>query len=174
MSLVNVTISGAKAGFFDSPKIIAKLEKGQRRALSRCGAYVRQTAKNSLKYKPVKSDAPAGSPPFVHRSERFTRTTVNKKTGASKTRPTSPLKELLFFSYDEASKSVVIGPAIFRQASRKNYLVPSVLEMGGTVPAKQRGNRIVPTQIAPHPYMNPALRKELPKFSQTFANIVKR
>ena len=171
MALVDVSIGGGKASFFDSAKVLKKLDSQTRRALSKCGAFVRQTAKNSIKYG-LKS-SPAGSPPTARRSKAFVRTTKNKKTGATKSRPTSPLKELIYFAYDDQARSVVIGPALFRQSKTKGYLVPTVLEKGGSVLAVSSDGVVKPTQIAPHPFMNPAMRKEAPKFQGAFKNIVK-
>jgi hypothetical protein len=171
MALVDVSIAGSTASFFDSDKVLAKVDKQTRRALSKCGAFVRQTAKNSLKY--GTKTAPAGQPPTARRSKAFVRKTTNKKTGVTKSRPTSPLKEILYFAYDDKAKSVVIGPALFRATKTKTYLVPTVLEKGGSVLATSSDGVIKPVKISPHPFMSPALAKELPKFQGTFANLVK-
>ena len=171
MALVDVSIGGSKGSFFDSEKVLKKLDAQTRRSLSKCGAFVRQTAKSSIKY--GTKSAPAGSPPTARRSKAFVRTTKNKKTGAVKSRPTSPLKELIYFAYDDTARSVVIGPALFRQSKTKGYLVPTVLEKGGSVLVVSSDGVVKPATIAPRPFMNPALMKEMPKFQGTFKNILR-
>jgi hypothetical protein len=164
-------IRGVKQFFFDKELVLNAVDKAARRSLSRGGSYIRTTAKQSLRYKPVKADSPSGQPPFVHRSERFTRTVTNKKTGVTKTRATSPLKELVFFAYDPQRKSVVTGPAVFQQSKTKKYRVPGVLEEGGSVTVRRKGRAVFYSRrikIAPHPYMRPALAKNLPKIVKGF------
>ena len=169
---LDLVIGGQQAVFFSDQKIKSLADKGQRKSLSQCGAYTATTAKQSLRYvgkKNAAASAPAGRPPFARRSERFRRKTTNKKTGVSKDRATSPLKELIFFGFDPQRKSVVIGPIQFRGAARKSYLVPTALEKGASVQVRLGGRR-VRARIAPHPFMAPALKKNLPKFKGTFKN----
>lgn len=113
-----------RGSFFDGEAVIAFLDKKARRAFMKFGAYVRTAAKSSLKYQGKKKlatmgklSARAGSPPAVHKSEQF---------------PKSPLKNLIYFGYDESIKGVVIGPAILMGAKPAgNVTVPQGLEKGG-------------------------------------------
>ncbi|HOM77081.1 MAG TPA: hypothetical protein PLE88_11240, partial [Anaerohalosphaeraceae bacterium] len=50
--------------FFDSPKVIRAVDKSTRKVLSRFGAFVRRTAKQSIR-KRKKSSTP-GTPPSSH------------------------------------------------------------------------------------------------------------
>lgn len=132
MAFLNITVDTvevSKSMFFDRGHIEAMLGKGEAKALSKMGAYVRTTAKGSLKYATKKNASSLpGQPPRVHRGQMFT--SKNKKTGVTAARSASPLKELIYFTFDSASKSVVIGPAKFKPTVRTP--VPAVLEHGGT------------------------------------------
>ena len=112
-----------KGSFFDSAKVKKSLDAGTRKALSKCGAYVRTKSKSSLRYR-KKASGP-GQPPSVHRDGSFTR--ENKKTGVR--RAVSPLKELIFFAWDARTRSVAVGPVAFARKSG----TPRVLEQGGAV-----------------------------------------
>ncbi len=102
--------------FLDRPEVERMIGRVAVQELKKTGAYMRAIARNSLKY-PSKKRGEASQPgqvPLVHRPYG----------GAE-----SPLKRLLFFEYDPSTKSVVIGPAIFPQASG----APNTLEFGGQV-----------------------------------------
>ncbi len=125
--------------FFDSKKVIRAVDKARRRALSRGGAFVRTTARRSIRKR--KGPSAPGSPPHSHEGS---------------------LRKLIFFGYDRQTKSVVIGPLGIKQSP-----VPTVLEFGGTVPVKRR-RRVADrskgreksrrrVRIAKRPYMGPAL-----------------
>jgi hypothetical protein len=166
-AVASLTIGGIRGAFFNPSLITSAMDKGKVRALSRCGAVVRMAAQGSLKY--GKKPSAPGRPPRVIRLRTFTRSTTNKKTGVTKTRATSPLRELLFFAYDAGSESVVVGPAEFR-ARKSKYAVPRVLEKGGKAPARREGGRAI--TIRPRPFMDPALKKKAPQFPGFFKNIL--
>ncbi len=186
--------NSTKNAFFDSSAVIAMMDKKERQALSKAGAFIRRRSKSSLRYR--KKASSAGSPPSVHRGA-FTKTTTNRKTGIEKKQAASPLKELIFFAFDATKKTTVIGPVIFR----KSNLVPRLLEGGGSTtirkiqpaaserkkaksPAQSaafrrkvaNGTIVIPKRkvdrvgivIAPRPFMNPAMMAELPKFVDLF------
>lgn len=162
----DVVINGSRASFFNEKLISSISDKMTVRMLSRCGAFVRQTAKTSIRY--GKDHAKPGRPPKAKRLNSFSRTTTNKKTGKTTKRATSPLRELLFFAYDKEQKSVVIGPMQFKQSRTRGWKPPAVLETGGTVSERtKRGIRRL--RFRGNPYMGPALRKEQPKFAPLFA-----
>jgi hypothetical protein len=135
--------------FFD--KVDASVDKATVRALSKFGAFVRRRSKSSLRYatKNRKVSFP-GKPPVVHRAGQFTR--ESKVKGKVVRRPSSPLRELIYFAYAKQTKSVVIGPAVFSNRKGGGGHVPRVLEEGGvsTVSRKVRapstGRRATPKQ----------------------------
>jgi hypothetical protein len=148
-----------KSLFFDAKEIVEKLDPETRKALSRFGAFVRRRAKSSLRYGTGTSSA--GQPPIVHRTQ--TRSKVNKK-GVVKVQVVSPLRELLFFKYDPASRSVVIGPELGGSKTG----APQALEEGGT--AVIDGTR---TAVRARPFMRPAFAAEMGNVMGNFRNILR-
>jgi hypothetical protein len=175
-----------KQAFFDPSKVIAGMDRATARALSRFGAFVRQRAKSSIRYR--KDPAPPGSPPSAHKTA--SRLKTNRKTGATKRQASSPLRDLIFFAYDREKKEVIVGPAIFPSAKRKG--VPERLEKGGSVSgtrrekvpgaqgrdrrgqfvALDRRTRLVRATLRyePRPFMRPAFDAEIGKVAGFFKN----
>ena len=170
--MLSVQIQGVKSSFF-SEEIEKRVKKGVAKSLSKCGAFVRTAAKSSLKYVGKKGKAASpGSPPKVHRTNSFKRTTTNRKTGVSVTRQVSPLKELLFFAFDPSRESVVVGPMEYKTAKSRSYKVPAILESGGTVSGRTPAGKPFTARYRAFPTMKPALDKEMPKFQQQFKNMM--
>lgn len=109
-----------KQGFFDRAAIMGAMTDAERKGLARAGYRVMKKARGSMKKK--KGPAPPGSPPHVHQGQ---------------------LKSLLFFAYDVAAKSTVVGPVGFEGSD-----VPKVLEFGGR-------------KIEKRPYMRPAMASQV-------------
>lgn len=131
-------IKAAKKLFFDKKAILNAVPPALRKALSKAGAYIRDDARKSIKTR--KKPAPPGQPPHSHKGQ---------------------LRKFIFFAFDPASRSVIVGPAAFSSRSQAPYL----LEHGGTTQRKRR-KRIITAQYEPRPYMLPALLKnihEIPK-----------
>ncbi len=119
--------------FFDKQAVRDKVDAGTRRVLSRFGAFVRRTARSSIR--PRKRIGNPGEPPSSH---------------------TGLLKKFIFFGYEPRKKSVVIGPVRLSQNGRGE--APALLEHGGPRKVGKRRAR-----YRPRPYMGPAFQKELPK-----------
>jgi len=125
-----------KALFFDSQAVLEKVDAATRKVLSRFGAFVRTTARHSIRKR--KGVSAPGSPPSSH---------------------VGTLKRLIFFGYDLSARSVVIGPAPFRSTVE----APPLLEYGGTASRKDRKGRRVVARYAARPFMGPAFEKEKSK-----------
>jgi hypothetical protein len=123
-----------KRFFFDRPAVLSKVDAATRRVLSKFGAFVRRTAKSSIRKR--KKASPPGKPPSSH---------------------TGLLKRLIFFGYDPGKRSVVIGP----EPLRSTVEAPPLLEYGGTARRKGRGGKSVMATYKPRAYMGPAFDKEL-------------
>jgi len=123
--------------FFDSKKVRRSVDRATRRVLSKFGAFVRRTARSSIR-KRKKASTP-GSPPSSH---------------------IGLLKKFIWFGYEPAKRSVVIGPARLSQAGRGE--APHLLEYGGTDTIERRGKR-KRAKVRPRPFMGPAFEKEQPK-----------
>jgi hypothetical protein len=167
MLAAQFTIGGSKGVFFDSSVVLAAVNKATIKALSKAGAFVRRSAQTSIRYG-KKVSAP-GKPPTGYRAQGFRRYAKTKSGFAI--RATSPLRELIFFAYDAAGESVVVGPVEYREAKQRKWKAPAVLEAGGSVSAQTAsGSRT--KRYRPRPFMGPALGKEIPKFLPLFKNSI--
>lgn len=149
--------------FFTEDSVKRLIDKKTRKALSKIGAFVRQRAKSSIKYREGHS-AP-GQPPHAHKG-RFSR-----KNKGGKAKPFSPLRDLIFFAAaggtngrlsitSSSNQSVVVGPVEFTATRNKSYLIPQVLEQGGFISSLVGGRR-EQHRYEPRPFMKPALDAEV-------------
>jgi len=156
---MKVTINGRSGVFFDQTVVTSAADNMVNKGLSKAGAFIRTTAKGSLRYS--RKSAVAGQPPKVKRggSVGYQRTTINKKTGATVRRSASPLKELIYFA--KSGDTVIVGPMDFKGSRTNRYKVPTVLERGGT---GQRidGKKVKVLKFKGNPFMRPALAKVAP------------
>jgi hypothetical protein len=193
--MLSLGVNAAKGGFLDRAKIMKAVGRARARVLNEQGRLVRKLAMESLVY--ARDSAPAGSPPHAHKTGQRTR--VSKSTGRVRTRSVSLLREFLFYAYDSASQSVVVGPAKLNgtKGTGTGQTVPSVQEHGGTVRTAAReifitnaagrdarSGRFVSRgktrvavggtiRIRPHPYMGPALEKARPSFAAMWRDQVR-
>lgn len=149
-------IEAVKRSFFDRAEVLAAVDRGTIRALSKMGAFHRRAQKSLVRYRKKVSEP--GKPPSAHRSDKFTRTKTNRK-GETKTQSQSPLRELMFFSYDPSSRSVVSGPAKFFKSQVAGKTAPETLEEGGTVVVEKPGPA-------------PSGRKASPQQAATFRRLI--
>lgn len=122
---IGMKLDQAKTVFFDR-NLDAALSDGKRRALSRAGAFVRRTMKGSIRK--AKKSADPGKPP-------------KSKTGL--------LKKLIFFVYERAKQTVIIGPAKVNNTGfpgEPDDALP-ILEFGGTT--KRRVTPFIETDKGP-------------------------
>ena len=140
-----------KALFFDRAAVTGAVDRATRRALSRFGAFVRQTARRSLRTRT--GSAPPGQPPHSH---------------------TGLVRRFIWFAYEPARSSVVIGPA--RLTGRGRGEAPSLLEHGGRAQrkARGRGGGAYRPRYRPRPFMQPAFDREHARLPALWANSVKR
>ena len=138
--------------FFDKQAVRDKVDAGTRRVLSKFGAFVRQTARRSIR--PRKRTSRPGQPPSSH---------------------TGLLKKFIFFGYDPAPGSVVIGPVRLTQKGRGDprKTAPHLLEYGGTTTLQRNGKRQRAT-FRGRPFMGPAFEKEQPKLPAMWRDPVER
>ena len=141
-----------KQMFFTSKVVLSATDRATRRVLSRFGAYVRRTAKSSIRKR--KAASQPGRPPSSH---------------------TGLLKKFILFGYDPARRSVVIGPMRLNQ---KIGDAPEALEHGGTsrvILGGRRKRRLARTvKIRPRPFMGPAMEQEKPKLPSMWRNSVSK
>lgn len=165
--MLGLTVRAAKRNFFDREKVQRAVDKATHRVLSRFGAFVRQRAKTSIRYR--KKPSMAGRPPHAHRT--MLRLKKSRKAG-QKPQMVSPLREFLFFAYDEAKKSVVIGPALLN--ARSGAMALKALEYGGPSMIEEgRTGKRKRIMIRARPFMRPARDAELPAFRRMLKNSVR-
>jgi hypothetical protein len=153
--MIGMTLRQAQQGFFDREVIDRKIDAQMKRVLSRFGAFVRTRDRTSLRY--GKGTSGPDQPPTAHRS--MTRLKTNKK-GETKQQSVSPLREFIFFAYDESGgqPSVVIGP-ILLNGSKPGVL--RIIEEGGDETFTDARGRAVSRHYRPHPHTGPAFQMEL-------------
>ena len=132
---------------FDRQAVLSAVDRARLAVLSKFGAFVRQTARQSIVKR--KAVSVPGQPPRSH---------------------TGLLKRLIFFGYDPATKSVVIGPAPMGATPEA---LPA-LEYGGATVVKPHGRfkgtrRVI---ITARPFMGPALEKEQSKLPSLWLDSV--
>lgn len=139
------TVTNFKLLFFDRQKIVKAIGRAKVAVGARAGGLVRTIARRSMRRR--KKSSPAGSPPSVHAGQ---------------------LRDLLFFGYDTATGSTVVGPVPFKAGT-----VPKLLEFGGTAPRTDRSGKTVTATYAGNPFMKPALTKAEPSLPPMWQNSVK-
>jgi hypothetical protein len=130
--------------FFDRTAVMAKVDAARRTVLSKWGSFVRTTARRSIR--PRKRSAAPGQPPSSH---------------------VGLLRKLIFFGYDDAAESVVVGPTLFKSGSPT---VPELLEFGGSARHWRTGE---PAVYRAHPFMRPAEEQERERGLKLFENSVR-
>ena len=133
--------------FFDTKAVRGKVDAGTRRVLSKFGAFVRRTARSSIRKR--KKPSSPGSPPSSH---------------------IGLLKKFIFFGYEPAKRSVVIGPVRLSQKGRGE--APHLLEYGGATKVERRG-KSKRAKVRPRPFMGPAFEKEQPQLPAMWRDSVR-
>lgn len=155
--MVGLTLKSAKEGFFDRPKVLGIAGEASVKVLSRQGALVWKIARRSIRKR--KKPSQPGSPPSSH---------------------VGLLKDMMFFSYDDSSRSVVIGPVLINKPTG----APRTLEFGGDTEIEEHkfryrgGKRVYLTvrkkvTIKARPYMGPALEAAKPYLEKTWQNSIR-
>lgn len=112
-----------RKSFLDTDRVRAAMARGKKRGLGKFGGRVRLRSKHSIR-KRKKSSAP-GEPPSAHQSGGL---------------------RLIFYAWDDATESVVVGPINFKSKYIGEGVVPKLLELGGEitrlVPEKRADGRV--------------------------------
>jgi len=129
----NLTFS-AKRWFFDRAVVEKMVDRKTREALAKAGALVRTIARRSMRYVTDLSYQ-------LRQMERGDRKRLSGQPAPSPpgqpphaVRPHPWIREFLYYAYDPAAASVVIGPV--RLSSRVN--VPALHEFGGRLQVKNQ------------------------------------
>lgn len=181
-------ISQAKSMFFDRAAVLGFIDKKLAKALSKIGAYIRQSARQSIR----DSETPSkpGQPPHSHLGAQ--RRKLNRRRKDQGLPPVKAglegLKEIYFF-YEPERRTVVVGPVKYNLVSFRGAgvidhgTVPEIMEKGGDVtflehqkPGEQTWKRVTSRRrdsaqghttrnrtirLAKRPFMVPALEREV-------------
>lgn len=174
--MFGVRLNQVKTLFFDRD-VTNAVDRGTKKVLSKFGAFVRRTAKRSMRKARRKKRSEMGPDElkvFGIREAIAKRESKSKpKRPLASSKPGEPprtrlglIKKFIFFFYDPQPQSVVIGPIKLN----KEGDAPEVLEFGGVTRSTTTGKRIT---IEARPYMGPAYKKEQPKLAGMWRDVVK-
>jgi len=160
--------------FFDRDVVIEAMSDSTRAVLSKFGAFVRRRAKTSIRKARQKSlgeltpDELLAYRIQAEEAKRYgrprpKRPLASSKPGEPPRSVTGKLKRHIYFGWDAATKSLVVGPALDAGASGT---APQTLEQGGK--AVLIGGKSV--RIKPRPYMRPAFDAERPALPKLWAD----
>lgn len=144
-----LTIQQFRRCFFDRQPVVSAVDRTKKRVLNRFGAYVRRTARQSIRKR--KRVSRPGEPPSSRKGQ---------------------LRRFLCYGYEPGRDSVVIGPA---KLSRSRFSIPEILEHGGVSTVRVRSHkdrrgrrRRTRRQVAyaARPFMQPAFEQEQQKLPQ--------
>ncbi len=144
--------------FFDTDRVKRAAGVAARKNLSKAGAFVRTAARSSIRKR--KAISAPGQPPSSH---------------------AGLLRKFIFFGYDPARKTVMVGPVRLNQ---KVGAAPEAIEHSGrsvvvtgwrgkSRSARTRGGVRERVRIQARPFMSPAMKKQAPKFAGLWANSVR-
>jgi hypothetical protein len=142
--MIGLKLPQAKGLFFDRAVVTGAVDKATRKALSKFGAFVRQSARTSIRKRRATSEPE--QPPSSH---------------------TGLLKRNIFFVFSPETRSVVIGPILLN----KRTDAPRLLEHGDTVMRRRRNRRVRMTYEA-RPFMGPAFEREQQQLPALWKNSV--
>jgi hypothetical protein len=124
----------AQKAFLNTELIQKQMDRAAARILMQAGGFIRTTARRSMRRR--KASSGPGEPPAAHAGQ---------------------LRDLLFFAWDSAARSVVVGPILFAgRSAGQRPRVPTILEGGGTTTLEDRRGRQKTARFQARPYMQPA------------------
>jgi hypothetical protein len=148
--MLQFRVNAVKHLFFDRDRVLKGMSRAERKVLSRFGAFVRQSARQSIRRAPSQRKPQGGT-----KSRRAARN--SSLPGRPPLSHTGLLKKHIYFIYDPQRKSVVIGPA---RLNKQTAGALEALEYGGVTQlvTKKKSRQI---DIAARPFMRPAFDQEL-------------
>ncbi len=127
--------------FFNAPAVQQAVDRAKRRVLIQQGAYLRKVAQHLIHRR--RGASRPGNPPHSH---------------------AGLLRDQIFYGYDRAAESVIVGPRVFKPSVD----VPGVLEFGGVLAGPRRF-----AHYPARPFMGPALERSEPKLAAFWHDSVK-
>lgn len=169
-----------KQMFFDKPKVVSAMDDATRRSLSRAGAFVMRSARSSMRkpamarQRKLRAEVQAGRRYVTLSPEEKRAYHGSSEPGKPPRVHAGTLRKMIYFGYDQRTRSVVVGPQRF---STKGGEAPRILEFGGKtviVKRKRSGGRIRKrVEVKARPYMVPALEKNISVIPESFRGSVR-
>jgi len=164
--------------FFDSEPVKRQLDKETRKVLTRSGGKIRIIAQRSMRPARRKRESELTT---QEKADYARKVRIARQKGRPKPKrpyasaaPGEPprtrnklLRKNIFFGWDTASESIVIGAI---QLPRLDHA--KLIEHGGNTTAKNVQGQSVSMTYKPHPFMQPALRIAAPTIPPEFRNIL--
>jgi hypothetical protein len=176
--MLNMKINQAKT-FFDSKKVTTPAERAELSALRKMGAYIRTTARRSMRKARMKKVSELSDDERRSYDIRVAKWQQGGREGRRPRRPLAPsrpgepprtitgyIRKFLFFVVDKRKRNVVVGPA---KINRPSVDALQALEFGGRSKSYD-GDSV---QIKARPFMRPALKAEQGKFQALFADAIR-
>lgn len=138
----------------DQEKVLKALDRAEKKALNKIGAFARRDAQRSLKRR--KSVSKPGATPSVRSKSSY-----------------ATLKNILFY-HDKKTRSVLVGPKLINNTKvMSNKTLPELLEFGGMAEVEARDG-LVRASYPARPTMGPTLTRVLagPVISESLKNSV--
>ena len=117
--MLQFNLQTAKGYFLDRGIVRKQVGEIAVKGLSKAGAFIKTTAERALRYR-SRSSSP-GEPPTSWRAGAI-------RPDGTRTKRGPLLRKFMFYAFDPATQSVVVGPAAL---PGKRQRTPSILERGG-------------------------------------------
>lgn len=153
----------SKGMFFDSEAVMKAVSAADRKVLSKFGAFVRTTARRSIRPAVVKNKKAVRAAKKAGTKTPKIEYQASQPGEAPRSRQ-GDLKRFILFGYEPEARNVVIGPTLVGDRASET---PHRLEYGGEFRSKKTGKTI---KVAKRPFMKPAFDKELARMPAMFAD----
>lgn len=131
--MLGLTLRQAKANFLDRAKVTQALDAVKREKLAQQGAYVQTTMQRLMRYR--KKPSLPGEPPSAHPT--WTEEIPGTDGKVKKKKRGALLREFLYFAWDAAKQTVVVGPIKLGRSE-----APSALEFGTSIHRRNPRRRV--------------------------------
>lgn len=161
--------------FIDRPAIDRAIRRSKKQPLVKGGAFIRRAARSSIKK--VARPKKGFSKNKAVRARQQSRLRDPSPAGTPpKSRSTEPNLRTIFFVWDPAVESVVVGPVVLANRSTDRP-AGDIHEHGGRAVIKIRNGRRgkvkrIRANYKPRPFMGPALQETIPKVPQLTKNFI--
>ena len=155
-----------KEMFFDRPKVERIIGKKKQKALGKAGGDIRRHARRQLKV--VKRPKSKKAKTRARQQKKFS--TPSPANSPPKTRSSEPNLRTIFYVWDQARDSMVVGAVEFNGRST-DRTAPDIHEHGGAVVIRRKRGK-VRANYPKRKVMGPTLQAVLPKLPESARNFI--